>query len=122
MPEEPGQEAVTEFWTNQSFVAAYDQNSTRLRSGSYPPDSELPDWHLGNTVALADSAGALQTLYAYEPFGGTSSTGPSTSSNFMYAGRENDGTGLYCYRARSLLKMSRAALRTDETKAYWLRG
>lgn len=54
---------------------------------------------LGSTLALTNSAGAVTTTYAYEPFGRTQITG--TSGNpFQYTGRENDGTGLYYYRAR----------------------
>jgi RHS repeat-associated protein len=59
----------------------------------------LPD-ALGSPIALADSAGAVQTEYAYEPFGGTTVTGTSNSNSFQYTGRENDGTGLFYYRAR----------------------
>ena len=59
----------------------------------------LPD-ALGSTVALADSAGAVQTEYTYEPFGKTTVTGTPSSNPFQYTGRENDGTGLYYYRAR----------------------
>ena len=55
---------------------------------------------LGSTLALTDTAGALQTQYTYEPFGATSSTGASSTNVFQYTGRENDGTGLYYYRAR----------------------
>ena len=55
---------------------------------------------LGSTIALADSAGAVQTEYTYEPFGITTSTGVSSTTPFQYTGRENDGTGLYYYRAR----------------------
>jgi RHS repeat-associated protein len=55
---------------------------------------------LGSTVALADSAGAVQTENTYEPFGKTTSTGVSNTNPFQYTGRENDGTGLYYYRAR----------------------
>ncbi len=51
-------------------------------------------------MALTDPAGGLQTQYTYEPFGATSATGPASSSPFQYTGRENDGTGLYYYRAR----------------------
>src|SRR5881296_3857882 len=36
----------------------------------------------------------------YEPFGKTTATGATSSSTFQYTGRENDGTGLYYYRAR----------------------
>jgi RHS repeat-associated protein len=55
---------------------------------------------LGSPIALADSSGAVQTQYTYEPFGGTSATGTSSSNPSQYTGRENDGTGLYYYRAR----------------------
>ncbi len=54
---------------------------------------------LGSTLALTDSIGTLQTQYAYEPFGNTAVTGTSANP-FQYTGRENDGTGLYFYRAR----------------------
>lgn len=39
------------------------------------------------------------TSYAYEPNGKVTSIGAS-SNPFQYTGRENDGTGLYYYRAR----------------------
>jgi RHS repeat-associated protein len=55
---------------------------------------------LGSTIALADSAGALQTEYTYEPFGRTILTGASSSNPLQYTGRENDGAELYHYRAR----------------------
>jgi RHS repeat-associated protein len=55
---------------------------------------------LGSTIALADSAGAVQTEYAYEPFGKTTITGLSSFNPFQYMGRENDTTGLYYYRNR----------------------
>ena len=59
----------------------------------------LPD-ELGSIVALADSSGIVQTEYTYEPFGTTTTTGVSSTNPFHYTGRENDGTGLYYYRAR----------------------
>ncbi len=55
---------------------------------------------LGSTVALTDPAGAVQTQHTYEPFGATSTTGAASANPFQYTGRENDGTGLYYYRAR----------------------
>ena len=54
---------------------------------------------LGSALALTDSTGAVQTQYIYEPFGNTTVTGSSTNP-YQYTGRENDGTGLYFYRAR----------------------
>jgi RHS repeat-associated protein len=54
----------------------------------------------GSTSALTDSTGAIATQYTYEPFGNTSMAGVVSSNSFQYTGRENDGTGLYFYRAR----------------------
>jgi RHS repeat-associated protein len=55
---------------------------------------------LGSTMALADSSGAVQTQYSYEPFGKTTASGTSNTNTFQFASRENDGTGMYYYRAR----------------------
>jgi RHS repeat-associated protein len=54
---------------------------------------------LGSTVALTDPAGAVQTTYTYEPFGASEVSG-SDGNPYQFTGRENDGTGLYYYRAR----------------------
>ncbi|MDH5641585.1 MAG: RHS repeat-associated core domain-containing protein [Nitrospira sp.] len=40
------------------------------------------------------------TQYTYEPFGVTSATGAASGNAFTYTGREDDGSGLYYYRAR----------------------
>jgi RHS repeat-associated protein len=55
---------------------------------------------LGSTVALVDGSGALQTQYTYEPFGATTVSGVASTNPAQFTGRENDGTGLYYYRAR----------------------
>jgi RHS repeat-associated protein len=55
---------------------------------------------LGSTLALTDPAGAIQTSYTYEPFGNTTVSGASSANPFQFTSRENDGTGLYFYRAR----------------------
>jgi RHS repeat-associated protein len=55
---------------------------------------------LGSIVALTDGTGSLSTNYAYGPFGQVSSAGTTSANTFQYTGRENDGTGLYYYRAR----------------------
>jgi len=54
---------------------------------------------LGSTVGLVNSADSIDTSYTYEPFGNTTISG-SSSNAFQFTGRENDGTGLYYYRAR----------------------
>ncbi|HKT02973.1 MAG TPA: RHS repeat-associated core domain-containing protein, partial [Rugosimonospora sp.] len=55
---------------------------------------------LGSVVAQTDATGAVQTGYTYEPFGKTTATGAASSNSSQFTGRENDGTGLYYYRAR----------------------
>jgi RHS repeat-associated protein len=54
---------------------------------------------LGSTIALTDETGTITQTYAYEPYGETTATGTSDNP-YQYTGRENDGTGLYYYRAR----------------------
>ncbi|HEV8441136.1 MAG TPA: RHS repeat-associated core domain-containing protein [Methylomirabilota bacterium] len=84
---------------------------------------------LGSTIAVTDAAGALQAQYTYEPFGVATVTG-TASNAFQYTGRENDGTGLYYYRARYYapnsgrfisedpLPLTRRALREFNAYAY----
>jgi RHS repeat-associated protein len=55
---------------------------------------------IGDTIALSDSGGALQTQYTYEPFGAVTASGATSTNSFQFTGRENDGIGLYFYRAR----------------------
>jgi RHS repeat-associated protein len=55
---------------------------------------------LGSTLALTNSSGSTLAQYAYEPFGNTFVTSGSSANSYEYTGRENDGTGLYFYRAR----------------------
>ena len=55
---------------------------------------------LGSTLALTDGSGTVQTSYSYGPFGDTAQGGAASSNTSQYAGRENDGTGLYYNRAR----------------------
>jgi RHS repeat-associated protein len=55
---------------------------------------------LGSTLALLDATGTVQTQYTYDPFGQTTVGGEASTSPTQFAGRENDGTGLYFNRAR----------------------
>jgi RHS repeat-associated protein len=54
---------------------------------------------LSSTIAELDPTAALLAEYTYGPFGQTSATG-APRTPFQYTGRENDGAGLYYYRAR----------------------
>jgi RHS repeat-associated protein len=69
------------------------------RTDSAGPRSFLADI-LGSTLALVDATGSFQTQYSYDPFGSTAATGQANSNVYQFAGRENDGTGLYFDRAR----------------------
>ena len=54
---------------------------------------------LGSTVALANAGGTLLQQYQYDPYGNVSTSGGATNP-YQYTGWENDGMGLYYYRAR----------------------
>ncbi|TMG65960.1 MAG: RHS repeat protein [Chloroflexi bacterium] len=55
---------------------------------------------LNSTLALADSAGTVQTSYTYAPHGDTTASGAVSNNTSDFTGRENDADGLYYYRAR----------------------
>ena len=74
-------------------IDEYFQRTDASGASSYLTDA------LGSTLALANPAGGLATSYTYDPFGSTTVSGSSTNP-FQFTGRENDGTGLYFYRAR----------------------
>jgi RHS repeat-associated protein len=75
-------------------VDEYFSRTDVLGTRSFLPDA------LGSVLALTDAAGTVQTEYTYEPFGQTTVTGAASGNPSQYTGRENDGTGLYYYRAR----------------------
>src|ERR1051326_8910692 len=54
---------------------------------------------LGSTIGLVNSSGAIAGSFTYEPFG-TDTVSGSGATSMRFTGRENDGTGLYFYRAR----------------------
>lgn len=54
---------------------------------------------LGSTVGLTDSGATLFQRYQYDPYGNVTPIGSATNP-YQYTGRENDGMGLYYYRAR----------------------
>ncbi len=77
--------------------AGIDETLSRTDSGG--TENYLTD-NLGSTLALTNSAGAISTSYSYEPYGNTTASGTSSTNAIQYTGRENDGDGLYYYRAR----------------------
>jgi YD repeat-containing protein len=78
-------------------LGSIDESFSRTDSiGALTPITDA----LGSELALANSAGVIVTQYVYDPFGNTTSYGSANSNVFQYTGRENDGNGLYSYRAR----------------------
>jgi RHS repeat-associated protein len=68
------------------------------RTDANGPANFLTD-ALGSTIALTGPAGDTIAQYTYGPYGNTTMTGSSLNP-YQFTGRENDGTGLYYYRAR----------------------
>jgi len=69
------------------------------RTASSTTSTMLAD-ALGSTIGLVGSSGSIATSYTYQPFGGTTTGGAGNTNPYQFTGRENDGTGLYFYRAR----------------------
>jgi RHS repeat-associated protein len=69
------------------------------RTDSTGVHSPLTD-ALGSVLALTNSSGNITAQYGYDPYGNTVSSGGTSTNVFQYTGRENDGNGLYSYRAR----------------------
>jgi RHS repeat-associated protein len=82
-----------------NLLAGLSLDEFLLRSDAGGAYSLLADG-LGSIIAMTDGAGTVSTEYTYEPFGATTATGASSPSELQFTGRENDGTGLYYYRAR----------------------
>ena len=55
---------------------------------------------LGSVILAAKEDQTVQTAYGYSPYGETQVMGAEEGSPVQYTARENDGTGLYYYRAR----------------------
>ncbi len=55
---------------------------------------------LNNTIGVADASGTVSGMYTYQPFGATTVTGRDGGNPTRYAGRDDDGNGLYYYRSR----------------------
>jgi RHS repeat-associated protein len=79
------------------ILGTTDQFFTRADStGTYSPITDA----LGSVLALTNASGNMTTQYGYDPFGNTVTAGTANTNSSQYTGRENDGNGLYYYRAR----------------------
>lgn len=82
-----------------SYLRSLEIDEALVRSDESGVVTYLADI-LGSTVALADSTGAPVTSYTYAPFGETFIAGLPSANPFQFTARENDGIGLYLFRAR----------------------
>jgi RHS repeat-associated protein len=82
-----------------SYLSGLALDQTFLVSSGSDVHALLTD-ALGSTLGLVASTGSLSTRYAYDPFGGTSVSGETTTNALAFAGRELDSDGLYDMRAR----------------------
>jgi RHS repeat-associated protein len=82
-----------------NLLTGLSTDKTFARTTSTATESFLTD-ALGSTIALAGSTAKVETTYTYDPFGNTTKEGTASENPFQYAGRENDGDGLYYNRAR----------------------
>lgn len=55
---------------------------------------------LGSVIAEARADRSIATRREYTPYGQVASSGEDSANDSQYTARENDGTGLYFYRAR----------------------
>lgn len=96
-----GEEVVQEQFGASAFanILSGGLDKPLLRSDGSVTRTPLTD-ALGSTLALSDDDGVAQTEYSYDPFGNTSTSGAANTNASKYTGREDDGTGLYYYRAR----------------------
>jgi RHS repeat-associated protein len=82
-----------------AYLRTLDIDEALVRTDAVDSTHYLAD-ALGSSVALTNAGGTTATTYTYAPFGETTTAGPPSPNPFRFTGREDDGTGLYYYRAR----------------------
>ncbi|MGH8619146.1 MAG: RHS repeat-associated core domain-containing protein, partial [Burkholderiales bacterium] len=86
-----------------NLITGLSLDDTYLRSTGTNPTAVLahflPDAN-NNVIRLLNSSEAVTDAYSYEAYGKTMHGTGSNNNSQQYTGRENDGTGLYFYRAR----------------------
>jgi RHS repeat-associated protein len=103
-----------------TYLRTLNIDETLVRTITGDPAYFLADG-LGSTVALADAAGGTPTTYTYAPFGETAVSGAASSNPFHLTGREDDGFGLYYYRARYYDPTRSRFVSEDPFRWVWLR-
>lgn len=95
-----GVQALAEFGANEAALLtglAIDEAIGRFAASG---DRTLLTDALGSVVAETRADQTIATAYGYSPYGETVRSGEDSGNSTQYTGRENDGTGMYYYRAR----------------------
>jgi len=95
-----GVQALAEFGANEAALLtglAIDEAIGRFAASG---DRTLLTDALGSVVAETRADQSIATAYGYSPYGETVRSGEDSGNTAQYTGRENDGTGMYYYRAR----------------------
>jgi RHS repeat-associated protein len=82
-----------------SYIFGAGVDEPLVRKTSTTKEQYLADG-LGSVIALSDNSGEIKTSYNYSPFGLKQMSGLASDNPYAFTGREDDGTGLYFYRAR----------------------
>ena len=82
-----------------------------LRETSAGMETPLID-ALGSIIQMTNPAQATVASYSYDAYGNTTQVGTDNNSQ-QYTGRENDGTGLYYFRARYYSAVQGRFISTD---------
>ena len=97
-----GAQAIAEL-NGSAIVAAYhtgiELDEVLARHAASGSRTLLQD-ALGSVIAQTRDDQTVQNGYAYTPYGEVQRVGDDDKNPIQYTGRENDGTGLYYYRAR----------------------
>jgi RHS repeat-associated protein len=97
-----GSQAIAEL-VGSSVTAAYHpgvQIDEILARYTAAGEKSLLQDALGSVIAQTAEDGSTTNRYTYSPYGESQAIGPDEGNPLQYTGRENDGTGLYYYRAR----------------------
>lgn len=95
------------------ITGALDERLQRIvRNGSVSRIDTYQSDHIGSILALKDMDGTNVVTYSYDTFGNSQSD-VFDSNPFQYSARENDGNGIYYYRARYYSPYLRRFLQSD---------
>jgi RHS repeat-associated protein len=97
-----GAQAIAELKSNSVdnlYHTGFAIDEVLARYGSAGNRTLLVD-ALMSVIAQVDDSQSVENFYAYSPHGEAAVLGPDGGNALRYTGRENDGTGLYYYRAR----------------------